>query len=148
MKILPLLLVSCLLSLAACDPVDNEKKAAPYSLNAEQIIAAVDSGDPNLYAKLLTDNSVFRFANYPPVKGKPDIFSAQSDFYASVKSTKHEIIRVWQDNETIVADMLVTYVRHDGSTITLPVVDIFEIEDNKISATLIYMDINPLHASD
>lgn len=124
-----------------------QKAESAYTITTQEIIDAIDSGDPSVYAKILTDDSRFRFGNYPMVQGKDAIFKEQTDFYSSVKSTKHEIIRTWKDDKSIVADMLVTYIRHDGSTITLPVVDIFEIVDNKIDATIIYMDVNPLYAT-
>lgn len=115
-------------------------------LDIQTIIDAIDSGDEANYAKLLTEDSIFRFGNWDQVKGKPAIAEAQSNFFASVKSTKHEILRTWQDDKGIVADLLVTYVRHDDSTITLPVADIFDIKDEKIAGTTIFMDVNPLYA--
>lgn len=153
MRISPLLIAPILLFISSCTTVDDQETASnksqkaeiTYTLTAQQIIDAVDSGDPSVFAKLLTEDSRFRFGNYDVVQGKPAIFEAQTNFYASVKSTKHNILRVWQDDKSIVADMMVTYVRHDESTITLPVVDIFEIKDNQIDATLIYMDIGPLY---
>ena len=126
---------------------NNYSKTQQYTLTAQQIIDAIDSGDPSVYAKLLTDDSRFRFGNYPMVKGKEAIFKAQTDFFSSVKNTKHQILRTWKNENSMVVDLLVTYIRHDGSTITLPVVDIFEIVDNKVDATIIYMDINPLYAT-
>ena len=116
-----------------------------FSITAKQIIDAIDSGEASVYAKLLTEDSRFRFGNYPMVQGKKAVYEAQTSFYSSVKSLKHEILRTWKDDNSIVVDLLVTYIRHDDTTITLPVLDVFEIKDNKVDATLIYMDINPLY---
>lgn len=122
-----------------------QSKKAPKQIEIETIISAIDSGDPMLFAKIITDDSVFKFGNFPPAIGKEEVFKAQTDFFSSVKSTKHTILKTWVEPGSIVAQMEVTYIRLDGSKITLPVTDIFIIKDNKISQTLIYMDITPLY---
>tara|TARA_B100000678_G_C17960283_1_gene402906 strand:+ start:105 stop:572 length:468 start_codon:yes stop_codon:yes gene_type:complete len=147
-NILYIIILSFIFSfVVGCGELPEEKpvSAESFTITIEEIIDAVDSGNPNEYAKLLTEDSRFRFGNWPEVKGKKAIHKAQTEFYASVKKTKHEIIRHWKNDSSIVADMLVTYTRIDGSTLTLPVVDIFEIKGNKVDATFIYMDIAPLY---
>ncbi|WP_299434534.1 nuclear transport factor 2 family protein [uncultured Aquimarina sp.] len=120
-------------------------KDSNNKLKIQTIIDAIDSGDPTIFGALLTEDSTFRFGNWEQVKGKPAVFEAQTNFFASVKSTKHKILRTWENEGSIVVDMMVTYVRHDDSTITLPVADIFEIKNDKITATTIFMDVNPLY---
>jgi len=116
-----------------------------FGITAKQIIDAIDSGDASVYSKLLTEGSRFRFGNYHMVQGKTAVYEAQTAFYSSIKSLKHEILRTWKDDNSIVVNLMVTYVRHDDTIITLPVVDVFEIKENKVDATIIFMDINPLY---
>jgi hypothetical protein len=40
----------------------------------------------------------------------------------------------------------VTYTRLDGSTVTLPFVDVFHFRGSQIARYQIYMDVNPLFA--
>jgi len=120
-------------------------KDSNNKLNIKTIIDAIDSGDPTIYSALLTEDTTFRFGNWEQVKGKSAVFEAQTNFFTSVKSTKHKILKTWENESSIVAEMMVTYIRHDDSTITLPVMDIFEIKNNRITATIIFMDINPLY---
>lgn len=124
-----------------------QKKERTQKIKLNTIIQAIDSGDPSQFAKLLTENSVFKFGNFPSVAGKAAIFKTQTEFFASVKSTKHTVLRSWRAPDSIVAQMEVTYIRLDGSTLTLPVTDIFMLKNNKIDQTLIYMDIAPLYQS-
>lgn len=124
-----------------------QTKEKTKELKVETIINAIDSGDPTQFAKLLTEDSVFKFGNFTPAVGKNAVFKAQTDFFASVKSTNHTILKTWTALGSIVVQMEVTYIRLDGSTITLPVTDIFILENNKVSQTLIYMDITPLYNS-
>ncbi|MFZ1872366.1 MAG: nuclear transport factor 2 family protein, partial [Chania sp.] len=60
----------------------------------------------------------------------------------SIKGLKHEVVHSWHDKSGIVAEMNVTYTRHDGSTVTLPVTDVFKIKDNKVAGTYIYTQNN------
>ncbi|MDF0606248.1 nuclear transport factor 2 family protein [Neisseriaceae bacterium TC5R-5] len=115
------------------------------SIKAETIIAAIDSMNPKEFAKIITENSRFKFGNFPEVKGKAGVYKAQEDFFTSVKNVKHTVHKVWRDQDSIVAQMDVTYTRHDGSKITLPVTDVFEIRNGKVDGTYIYMDIAPLY---
>ncbi|KEY57633.1 nuclear transport factor 2 family protein [Serratia sp. DD3] len=120
--------------------------AQQETIKLDSILHAIDSMDPTQFAKLLTDNSKFKFGNFPEAVGKEAIAKSQTDFYSSIKGLKHEVVHSWHDKSSIVAEMNVTYTRHDGSTITLPVTDVFKIKDNKVAGTYIYMDITPLYA--
>ncbi len=116
-----------------------------YSKEDVQILfSALDRKDATMYGQLLTDESIFRFGNMNPATGKAAIHEAQSGFFQSIKGMSHELGRTWADSNSLVVEGKVTYTRHDDSSITLPFVDVFEFEGQKISATFIYMDINPL----
>ncbi|MDW5416098.1 MULTISPECIES: nuclear transport factor 2 family protein [unclassified Iodobacter] len=122
-------------------------QAAPPASGVEiqTITNAIDSMDPAVFAKLLTENARFKFGNFPEAQGKAAIYQAQVDFFKSVKGVKHRVIKEWQDKDSILAQMEVTYTRHDGSEITLPVTDIFNIRNGKVDGTYIYMDVAPLY---
>jgi ketosteroid isomerase-like protein len=113
----------------------------------QKLFSILDSKDATGYGELLTDNSIFRFGNSDPAKGKQAIQEAQSGFFKLVKAMSHELVRTWKDSNSIVVEGKVTYTREDDTSITLPFVDIFEFDGDKIAATLIFMDINPLFQS-
>ena len=110
----------------------------------QSVFSILDRKDATAYSELLTENSVFRFGNMDAVMGKQAIHEAQSGFFGSIKAMRHELIRTWKDGSSIAIEGKVTYTRADDSSVTLPFVDVFEFEGEKISATIIYMDINPL----
>ncbi len=95
---------------------------------------------------MLSEDSRFKFGNFPEAQGKTNIHQAQTDFYKTIKALKYDVLHVWKNKDSVVAEMLVTYIRHDGSEITLPVTDVFKIHNNKVTGTYIYMDVNPLYA--
>ena len=108
------------------------------------VFSILDRKDATAYGDLLTENSVFRFGNMDPVRGKQAIYEAQCGFFGSIKAMRHELLRTWKDASSVAVEGKVTYTREDDSSVTLPFVDVFEFEGEKISATVIYMDINPL----
>jgi limonene-1,2-epoxide hydrolase len=55
-------------------------------------------------------------------------------------------MRVVADDNTIVCEGEVTYTRHDGSKITLPFANVFEVKNELITLYRIYIDIGPLFA--
>ena len=112
-----------------------------------ELFSILDRKDATRYGELLTDDSVFRFGNMDSVTGKQSIHDAQSGFFKTVKTMSHELVCTWKGSNSMVVEGKVTYTRADDFSITLPFVDIFEFEGDKISATLIYMDINPLYHS-
>ena len=113
----------------------------------QKLYLTLDKLDAAGYGEFLTDNSVLRFGYSDPITGKEAIHEAQSDFFKLVNGMSHKLIRTWKDSNSLVVEGTVTYIRTDDSSITLPFVDIYEFEGEKISATLIYMDINPLFQS-
>ena len=51
------------------------------------------------------------------------------------------------DDNGVACEGEVTYTRHDGSQITLPFCNIFEIDGDKIEVYRIYIDMAPLFAA-
>ncbi|MTC61539.1 hypothetical protein GKR50_16260 [Providencia rustigianii] len=136
-----MILTSCFVMATASQAAQKE------AIKLDSILQAIDSMDPTQFAKLLTDDSKFKFGNFPEAVGKEAIAKAQTDFYSNIKGLKHEVVHSWHDKSSIVAEMNVTYTRHDGSTVTLPVTDVFKIKNNKVAGTYIYMDIAPLYTT-
>jgi limonene-1,2-epoxide hydrolase len=50
------------------------------------------------------------------------------------------------DDKAVACEGEVTYTRHDGSKITLPFVNIFEVSAGLITLYRVYIDIAPLFA--
>jgi limonene-1,2-epoxide hydrolase len=59
---------------------------------------------------------------------------------------RHDLMRVVADDNTVVCEGEVTYTRHDGSKITLPFANVFEVKNKLITLYRIYIDIGPLFA--
>jgi uncharacterized cupin superfamily protein len=61
-------------------------------------------------------------------------------FWDAIGGSRHRLIRTWQDAETAVCEGEVTYTRKDGSTLTVPFVNVFYLRDGKVARYLIHID--------
>ena len=110
------------------------------------LFAAIDAQDGAAFASFLTDSAVFRFGSAPPVQGRAAVQAAVEGFFDSVAGLSHSIDKTLSEGSTLVCEGEVTYTRHDGRTIAIPFVDVFEYEGDLIAEYKIYIDIAPLYA--
>ena len=113
----------------------------------EGLFAAIDRKDPDAFAAYLTEDAAFRFGSAPPVHGRAAIAEAVGKFFESVAALSHELNLFVVDESTIVCEGETTYTRHDGSTVTVPFTDVFDMEGDLIRNYKIYADIAPLYAA-
>jgi ketosteroid isomerase-like protein len=112
----------------------------------ERVLAVVDAGDAAGFVDLLTPDAQFRFGNAPPIFGSDAIRSVVAGFFAAIASSRHELLEVWSDAATAVCEGLVTYTRHDGSSLTVPFANVFQLKGHKIAGYRIYIDNSALFA--
>jgi ketosteroid isomerase-like protein len=110
------------------------------------LFAAIDAKDTEIFLSFLTEDAVFRFGSAPEAIGHDAIREGVDGFFASIAGSKHSIGNVIKSGSTLVCEAVVTYQRHDGSELTLPFTNIFELNDELISHYKIYIDIAPLYA--
>jgi hypothetical protein len=82
-----------------------------------------------------------------PVSGRDNIRQSSIECRASLAGLEHQVVRAWRVDDTIIAQLLVTYRCHDGTTLTLPCANIFDLNsDGLIRRYQIFMDVNPVFA--
>ena len=113
----------------------------------DSLFAAIDAKDTPGFLAYLTGDASFRFGSAPAVKGHDAIGAAVDGFFETIKASKHSLSHVLGDGSTLVCEGDVTYTRHDGSEVTVPFTDIFELDGDLIADYKIYMDISPLFAN-
>ncbi len=109
------------------------------------LFAAIDRKDADAFVGYLTNDAVFRFGSAPEVAGRDAVAAAVGGFFESIAGLSHTVHKVLWDGATQVCEGSVTYERHDGTTLTVPFVDIFEYENDLISEYKIYIDIGDLY---
>jgi ketosteroid isomerase-like protein len=105
-----------------------------------RLFSTIDSGDADGFVSFLTPDASFRFGNAPAVVGAPAIGAAVAAFFKAIASSRHRLLATWSKNASAVCEGEVTYTRHDGSVITFPFANVFELRGEKIAAYRIYID--------
>lgn len=112
----------------------------------KKLFASIDAMDTESFLRFIHADATFRFGSSPAVKGHAEIRAAVEGFFASFAALKHDLQRLVVDGNAVVCEGEVTYTRHDGSKITLPFANIFEVDEGLITLYRVYVDIGPLYA--
>ncbi len=112
----------------------------------KELFDAIDRKDVDGFVSFFAEDACFRFANASSVSKKKNIHRAVSSFFSQIKGLKHHILEVWGDDNIVICEGEVTYLREDACRITLPFVNILRREGGLINDYRIYMDISPLFA--
>jgi limonene-1,2-epoxide hydrolase len=112
----------------------------------EKLFASIDAMDTESFLSFIAEDATFRFGSTPAVHGHVAIRAAVEGFFASFAALKHDLQRLVAEGAAVACEGEVTYTRHDGSTITLPFANVFEVDGGLISLYRIYIDIGPLYA--
>ncbi len=111
-----------------------------------QLLACVDARDTAAFLAFLHDDASFRFANQAAARGREAILAAVEGFFGTVRGLRHDITGAWALPGRAGCEGRVTYTRHDGSQVTLPFANVFDIRGDRIAAYRVYIDATPLFA--
>ncbi len=111
------------------------------------LFSTIDNLDAEAFSNYLTDNARFKFGNTDAVTGKNNIKEAVAGFFSAIKAIEHSIENNWAINEYIFIQGLVTYTRHNDTTLSVPFANIFKMEGSKVINYQIYADTSELFIS-
>ncbi|MCC2605224.1 VOC family protein [Planctobacterium marinum] len=103
---------------------------------------AVDGKNVAHLSTLLSENVRFRLGNFPPVIGKHEVLESNRSFFSSIKSMAHTIDNVWTDDDQVICNGIVDYVRLNGTDHSAFFSTVLTIEDGKITDYLVYADLS------
>ena len=109
------------------------------------LFASIDAKDTDEFLGYLTEDATFRFGSAPAVTGHAAIREGVDGFFSSIAGSEHSLKNVITNGGLLVCEGEVTYDRHDGSNITLPFTNVFDVEGDRIANYRIYIDIAPLY---
>lgn len=118
----------------------------PLQNSLSALFDSIDAQDTDTFLGFLTEDAVFRFGSAPELRGHDAIRAAVDGFFASVAGSRHELKNTLFNDKTLVCEGEVTYRRHNDSELTLPFVNVFELDGDLISVYKIYIDVGPLYA--
>ena len=109
-----------------------------------RLLGVIDARDADGFVAFLTPDAEFRFGNAPAVRGREAIRAAVAGFFSVIGGCRHRLIGSWNGPGTAVCEGEVTYTRLDGSTVTIPFVNVFGLEGERVASYRIYIDNAPL----
>ena len=112
-----------------------------------RLFAAIDARDADAFVAFITEDGEFRFGNAPPVVGRAAIRAAVAGFFQAIGGCRHRLLGSWTGSGSAVCEGQVTYTRHDGSTLTVPFVNVFALRGGLIQSYRIYIDNGPLFSA-
>ena len=110
------------------------------------LFRAIDAKDAERFASFIAPDGTFLFANAPAVTGRAAIRDAVAGFFSSIRSLAHEVQSVSEEGVQVWSRGVVTYVRHDGSSLTAPFCNYFETSEGGVRHYQIYVDASALYS--
>ena len=111
---------------------------------------AVDRKDAAGFAAAFTDEARLRFGNNEPIAGRANIEAAIAGFFMAMQSLRHEPMRTTVAGNLLFLEATVTYLRHDGASVSVPAMTVYEMEEMTGTPLArrcnIYVDLAPLFA--
>ncbi|BAY13236.1 nuclear transport factor 2 family protein [Calothrix sp. NIES-2098] len=109
-----------------------------------RMFEAGESMNVENFVKFYTEDAHYQFSNFPVAYGPQGIRESSTDFLNTVAQCYHHIKNMWEQGDTVICEMEVTYIRHDGKVFRLPCCDTIIFKGDKVQELRIYMDISPV----
>ena len=91
------------------------------------------------------DTIEVRFGNAPPIHGRAAAEQAFRQFYSSLSGMRHRSEALVSSGDLAAQMAVVTYIRRDGSEVSMPVAShLRRVGDKKIDRLWIFIDLAPL----
>jgi ketosteroid isomerase-like protein len=111
-----------------------------------ELFQKIDRKDAEGFAAFVAPDGTFTYANNPPVKGRAEIARSVSGFFGAIRGLRHDLQSVQTVRNGLVIEGRVTYDRHDGTQVSYPFCNVFELEGGLVKRYAIYVDASTLFA--
>lgn len=123
-------------------PVSFERRG-----QIEEMFRRIDTMDPACLAPYLAADGNVVFGNQAPLVGIDDVTEGCQQFYAAIAGIHHDILGLWEFDRVTFVKLSVSYTRHDGGVVTVPVITLLErADDDLIEQYRVYFDLAPVFA--
>jgi len=110
----------------------------------ESLYQAVDARSAEQLATFLHPDVNFRFGNADAIQGKAATLEANRGFFGSIEKMSHTINGVYQQEDRVICNGQVDYLRLDGSPYSAQFATVLQISEGLITDYLIYADVSEL----
>lgn len=109
-----------------------------------QLFAAVDAMDTTAFAAFLAEDAQFRFGNLPVVTGREAIKGFLGAWFPSIAAIRHDHLVIRDFGDTAFIEGRVTYTRGNGTVLSVPFANVFDMVNGRIQGYRIYVDNSAL----
>lgn len=110
----------------------------------DRMFERVDAMDASGFAECFTENGVFRMGNAEPVAGRAEVGAFVARFFEKIRGIRHEFQNCWTLGDRAFCTGLCTYVRKDGSELTVHWATVSRFEGGLLAEYLAYVDASKL----
>lgn len=110
-----------------------------------RLFDSIDNCKLGDFLSFLSDDVVFRFGNADPARGKESVAAVVGGFFDSIKGLRHDVIGTVAQDGAIACHGVVTYTRHDETTLTVPFANVFKFADDLVREYYIFIDVSELY---
>lgn len=115
---------------------------------AADFFRSADSFEIEQLASWFDDNVEVRFGNQPAIRGRGPAREAFAGFWSSIGGMRHSREALVSLGNMAAQMSIVTYTRHDGSEVSMPVAShLRQSGPGKIDRLWIFIDMAPLFAA-
>lgn len=111
----------------------------------KRFVAAWPGGDAASVAELFSDTAIYHNGPLDPVHGRQAIEAVLTDFMAMGGNVTVDMVNLLADERVVMTERI-DHFTIDDRRISLPVMGIFEIENDRIVAWRDYFDLNQFTA--
>lgn len=104
----------------------------------------VDSRNASELSQMLHQDVTFRFSNAEPVQGKSNVVEMNRQFFSSIAGMSHTFDDIWNQDDVIICNGQVSYIRKDGSKHLAKFATFLTIKEGLIRDYKIYADVSQL----
>jgi ketosteroid isomerase-like protein len=124
------------------------QKSDPSRAWCSEFFRSIDAKDAQKFAHFFLEDGSFKFANYPAATGRVSISQAANAVFDHLVSLRHEILRTWQSDQTLLVEGRVFYLRKDQKEFSFDFFSRFDFSgaafDSPIKDYRAFVDVHEL----
>jgi hypothetical protein len=110
-------------------------------------LAALDSGDPELFRSFLDPDCVMQINNNLPLYGANVILGALQRNFVTFERVTHEPLNIYGGDRQFASEMLWHFTRRDGKRVTIPASSFVDRGESGLAVSIrLYANLEPVFA--
>ena len=112
----------------------------------EEYFSDVDAMRLDAFVGRHSDDAVVSINDNPPARGKNEIRQTIGGFWEMIGGLRHEILRRYEDGDTVILESDVIYTRKDGQEVTVKTASVLHRDGELVDRLAFYNDPAPIFA--